>query len=265
MEDHQDNSASTGARHWPYGLAIALALAVLVALPAVVGPGIVNTRGGGDSPFLVQRTHQMAQALRAGAFPVRWMPDAALGLGYPGFNYYAALPYYVSALGYLGGLGILGGIKLAQLLGFMLAGGAAYGLARTLGRSRPAAVLVSAAYSYAPFHLVNAYVRGDALSEFYAMGLLPLALLLAIRLVRQPGLPRALALAVAYGALAVTHNISAMLASPILVVWLAVCAMTAPARSAGALSCGARQRSDLVWPSAPGSGYPPWLSAIWCN
>lgn len=241
MEDHQDNSASTGARHWPYGLAIALALAVLVALPAVVGPGIVNTRGGGDSPFLVQRTHQMAQALRAGAFPVRWMPDAALGLGYPGFNYYAALPYYVSALGYLGGLGILGGIKLAQLLGFMLAGGAAYGLARTLGRSRPAAVLVSAAYSYAPFHLVNAYVRGDALSEFYAMGLLPLALLLAIRLVRQPGLPRALALAVAYGALAVTHNISAMLASPILVVWLAVCAMTAPR---------AQRRCALLWGAA---------------
>ncbi len=226
MELNQDNGASTGALARSYGLAIALVLAVLVALPAIIGPGIVNTRGGGDSPFLVQRTHQMAQALRAGVFPVRWMPDAALGLGYPGFNYYAALPYYVSALGYLGGLGILGGIKLAQLLGFMLAGGAAYGLARALGRSRPAAVLASVAYSYAPFHLVNAYVRGDALSEFYAMGLFPLALLVGIRLVRQPGVLRALALALVYGALAVTHNISAMLASPILVVWLTVCVLT---------------------------------------
>lgn len=238
MEHKQDNSIHGGA--WPKfcGLAIALALAVLVALPAIAGPGIVNTRGGGDSPFLVQRTHQMAQALRAGVFPVRWMPDAALGLGYPGFNYYAALPYYVSALGYLGGLGVLGGIKLAQLLGFMLAGGAAYGLARTLGRSQPAAVLVSVAYSYAPFHLVNAYVRGDALSEFYAMGLFPLALLAAIRLVRQPGVLRALALALVYGALAVTHNISAMLASPILVVWLIVCALTNPR---------AQRRAALLW------------------
>lgn len=226
MGDHQESRECGGVRYDVYGLAIALLLAVLVALPAIIGPGIVNTRGGGDSPFLVQRTHQMAQALRAHVFPVRWMPDAALGLGYPGFNYYAALPYYVSALGYLGGLGILGGIKLAQLLGFVLAGGAAYGLARTLGRSRPAAVLASAAYSYAPFHLVNAYVRGDALSEFYAMGLFPLALLVVIRLVRQPGVLRALALALVYGALAVTHNISAMLASPILVVWLAVCALT---------------------------------------
>jgi hypothetical protein len=204
---------------------VALALAALVALPAIVGPGIVNTRGGGDSPFLVQRTHQMAQALRASVFPVRWMPDAALGLGYPTFNYYAALPYYVSAAGTLGGLGVLGGIKLAQILGFLLAGGAAYGLARALGFGRVPSLLASAAYSYAPFHLVNLYVRGDALSEFYAMGLFPLALMQVVLLARKPGLLRVLTLGAAYTALAVTHNISALISSPLLALWLLVMAL----------------------------------------
>jgi len=40
----------------------------------------------------------MAVSLQAGVFPVRWMPDAAYGYGYPFFSYMAALPYYVAAL-----------------------------------------------------------------------------------------------------------------------------------------------------------------------
>ncbi|MCZ7673213.1 MAG: hypothetical protein M5U34_41915 [Chloroflexi bacterium] len=40
-------------------LAGALAAALLVALPLLVGPGLLNTRGGGDSPFLLQRLHQL--------------------------------------------------------------------------------------------------------------------------------------------------------------------------------------------------------------
>ena len=202
------------------GLLLALLLALLAALPALVGPGIVNTRAGGDSPFLVQRTHQLSQALRAGAIPARWMPEAAYGLGYPGFHYYAALPFYVSALGHLGGLGVLGGIKLAQVLGFLLAGGAAYGLARAAGLRRPGAVLASAAYSYAPFHLVNLYVRGDALSEFYAMALFPLLLWLAILAAQRTTPARLLGLSVAYAALMVTHNISALVFTPFLGLWL---------------------------------------------
>jgi hypothetical protein len=202
------------------GLLLALLLALLAALPALAGPGIVNTRAGGDSPFLVLRTHQMAQALRAGAFPVRWMPEAAYGLGYPAYHYYAALPYYLSALGHLGGLGVLGGIKLAQALGCLLAGGAAYGLARAWGLGRPGALLASAAYSYAPFHLVNLYVRGDALSEFWAMALFPLLLWLALLAARRATLGRLLGLSLSYAALIVTHNISALIFTPFLGLWM---------------------------------------------
>lgn len=221
------------------GLLLALLLALLAGLPALVGPGIVNTRAGGDSPFLVLRTHQMAQALRAGAFPVRWMPEAAYGLGYPAFHYYAALPYYLSALGHLGGLGVLGGIKLAQCVGLLLAGGAMYGLARSAGLPRPGAVLASAAYGYAPFHLVNLYVRGDALSEFWAMALFPLLLWLALLAARRATWRRLLGLALAYAALLVTHNISALLFTPFLGLWLlALCAPALRRRAwRGPLAC----------------------------
>ncbi|MBP6469568.1 MAG: hypothetical protein KA773_03970, partial [Chloroflexi bacterium] len=60
-------------------------VAVLAAWPLLSGPGLVNTRGGGDSPFLLQRLQQLETAVRDGHFPVRWMPDANYGYGYPFF------------------------------------------------------------------------------------------------------------------------------------------------------------------------------------
>src|SRR3989304_4459438 len=73
-------------------------VSALAALPLFLKPGFLNPRGGGDSPFLLFRLHQLYSAVTQGVFPVRWMPDAAFGLGYPFFNYYAALPFYVAAL-----------------------------------------------------------------------------------------------------------------------------------------------------------------------
>lgn len=198
----------------------ALLTAWAAALPLVVGPGIVNTRAGGDSPFLLLRVQQMSKALREGAFPVRWMPDAAYGLGYPAFHYYAALPYYVAAFLDLNGLGVLWGIKVTQSLAFLLAGGAAYALGRQMRLSRPAALAASALYTLAPFHLVNAYVRGDALSEFFAMALFPLILWAFGRLKEKSTLLRIVGAGASYAALVLSHNISALLFSPFLLLYI---------------------------------------------
>ncbi|MBC7261588.1 MAG: hypothetical protein H5T63_06210, partial [Chloroflexi bacterium] len=86
----------------------------------------MNTRAGGDSPFLLVRLHQLVSLLRAGVFPPRWMPDAAYGFGYPFFNFYAALPYYVAALLKLIGFGHLWSLKLTQAAGFVAAAAAIY-------------------------------------------------------------------------------------------------------------------------------------------
>jgi len=156
-------------------LATLLLLALIAAGP-LWGPGLLNTRGGGDSPFLLLRTHQLAANLRAGIFPVRWMPDAAYGLGYPFFSYYAALPYYLVA-------------------GFTL--------------------------TLAPFHLVNVYVRGDSLSEFAAFAFYPLILWGLDCLAARPSLRRALLPALAYAGLTLTHNTSALIFSPFILLYIA--------------------------------------------
>ena len=205
-------------------------VALLVAVP-LWGPGMVNTRGGGDSPFLLQRTHEMLVNLRAGVFPVRWMSDAAYGLGYPFFSYYSALPYYLTGLLALVGLDLLTALKLVQTLGFVAAALAMYGWMHGMTQSRWAAWLAAVAYTVAPFHIVNVYVRGDSLSEFYAFIFYPL-ILWALDGVSSPqsqarspstrSSARWVWPALAYAGLMLTHNISAFIFTPFVLLYLAV-------------------------------------------
>lgn len=181
---------------------------------------MVYTRAGGDSPFLLQRVQELAHALADGQLPIRWMPTANLGLGYPAYNYYAALPYYVAGALHLAGLGIIAAVQVTQALGFVLGSLATYGLARALRLSRPGAVAAAAFFTFAPFHMVNVYVRGDSLSEFWAMGLVVACLWALALLGQRPEPGRALLLAAVYGALVLAHNITALIASPLLALVL---------------------------------------------
>lgn len=205
-------------------LLVALLVAAVAAMPLFAGPGLLNTRGGGDSPFLLQRVQQLSVALADGHFPARWMPDANYGYGYPFFHYYAPLSLTVAVLFRLLGASYVAAIQLAQLAGFLVAGAAAYALGRRWFGSSAAGLLASAAYTLAPFHLVNVYVRGDSLAEFWAMALYPLVLLAADRLLaeerRRPYAAIA-ALALSYAALILSHNISALIFSPFLLLFLA--------------------------------------------
>ena len=100
-------------------------------------------------------------------------------------------------------------------------------------------MLAAVAYTVATFHMVNIYTGGDSLAEFWAMAFYPLILLAADGLFREgekgrkgegeqehprtlsPFLPRSLALfALAYAALILSHNISALIFSPFLLLYL---------------------------------------------
>lgn len=203
-------------------LAAVLLAVCIAAWPLLSDGGLLNTRGGGDSPFLLQRLHQLELALADGHFPVRWMPDANYGFGYPFFNYYAPLSIYVAVVFRLLGFGYVHAIQLAQGLGFLVAAWATFRLATRWLESEWAGLLAAVAYSVAPFHMVNVYVRGDSLAEFWAMALYPLVLLASDDLMTADGAQRRAAalLALSYAALILTHNISALIFSPFLLLYL---------------------------------------------
>src|SRR5262249_43569566 len=154
-----------------------------------------------------------------GVFPVRWMPNAAFGMGYPFFNYYAALPYYFAAMFRLFGFSFVFSLKLIQLPGFLLAGFGLYASIKGITGNAWVSGLASAAYPFAPFHMVNIYVRGDSLGEFWAMAWYPLILLAITDAAEKPSARRVALVALAYGALVMTHNVSALIFSPFVAVY----------------------------------------------
>jgi len=103
------------------GAVLALLLGIMASVPIFAGPGMVLTRAGGDSPFLLLRVQQLTTNLRAGVFPARWLPNGAHGLGYPFFDFYASLPYYVAAILHWAGANLVLSIQITQLLGFVAA------------------------------------------------------------------------------------------------------------------------------------------------
>ena len=228
-------------------LAVALLIAGAAALPLFGDSGLLNTRGGGDSPFLLQRLHQLVVSLADDHFPVRWMPDANYGYGYPFYNYYAPFSIYVAAFFRFLGFGYVLSIKLAQLAGFIVAAWAMFQLARRWMDDAWAGLLAAAAYTLAPFHLANIYVRGDSLAEFWAMAFYPLIILAAdylllalinrknrafessdsTRLGKINVVSRRERLAVAwlaftFAALVLSHNISALIFTPFILLILAI-------------------------------------------
>ncbi len=217
---------------------------LIAAAPIWTGPGIINTRGGGDSPFLFIRLQQLVANLRDGVFPARWMPDAAYGLGYPFFNYYASLPYYFAALFNFIGFDLLVSIKIVQTLGFVFAGWAMYRWADRHFSARRAAWLAAIAYVFAPFHFVNVYVRGDSLSEFYAFIFYPLILLSIDRMIEAPrSFPL---LALTYGGLILTHNISALIFSPFALLYVLIVVGNRQSAISDQRSAISNQRSIII-------------------
>jgi len=120
----------------------------------------------------VGRVVAMGKALRNGQFPVRWVDDLGYGYGYPIFNFYGPLPYYVGGAIYaLGATGVTAA-KAMFLVGMLVSGLTMY-LFISVAWGRLAGLVSAVLYLYAPYHAVQAYVRG-AVGEFWVFAFLPL-------------------------------------------------------------------------------------------
>lgn len=133
----------------------------------------------------IVRVQQMAVALKAGQLPVRWVPDLGYGYGYPIFNFYAPLAYYFGGMLVLAGLPVMAATKLMFGLPLVLAGLSMYHLAKFFW-GRRGGLLATALYVYAPYHAVQAFVRG-AVGELWAYAFLPWVFLAIFRVANFRG------------------------------------------------------------------------------
>ncbi len=159
-------------------------------------------------------------AIRDGAWWPRWTMDQALGYGYPLWLFYSPLSYYVAEAFHLLGLGFTAAVKATYLVGFLAAAWAMYALVRRWW-GRPAAMVAALAYTYAPYHLVDIYVR-SALAEFMAFVWFPLTLLTFDALVSRGGRRNLAWAALTFAGLTLTHSVTALVFTPLLaaaVLW----------------------------------------------
>ncbi len=155
------------------------------------------------------------KGIQDGYWLPRWGADFAHGYGYPMMVFYAPLTFYLwTGIHALGLFGTVATTKITFILGFLLAAAGMYAYARDLW-GRRAGLLASVVYTYLPYHLLNIYVRA-ALAEFMAMSLLPWIALAFRKLVHYPSLKTIAAAGLTYGALLWTHNITAVLFTPLL-------------------------------------------------
>ena len=174
-----------------------------------------------DGLYHIYRSIEVNRCLESGLIICRWMPDQFLGYGTPLLNLYSPAVYYVITAFHQLGLGWINATKASMAIFMIFSGIAAYGYALDF-LSRRAALLASVVYVYVPYHLVNAYYRGD-LPEFFAMGWFP-AILWAFGRIVRPGtlrerLPYIVAAAACYAGLVLTHNLSAFIYTGILAIY----------------------------------------------
>lgn len=163
------------------------------------------------------RLFEMDKCIKDGQIPCVWTPDLGYGYGYPQFNYYGPLPYYTMEVFHLGGLGYLDSVKAAFVLSVVLSALGMYLLGSALW-GKWGGFLSALLFAFAPYRAVDMYVRG-AVGEFWAMSFLPFIFWSILEIFRKDK-KAILWLALSLAALITSHNITTLIFSPILVLWI---------------------------------------------
>ena len=195
---------------------LVVVLLCLVALAPLLRPDTPCTHDGG---LHYHRVVALARVVRSGVPFTRYLPDLAFGYGYPFFNYREPGSYYLTLALYLAGLPLPVALNLVYATSILGCALGAYLLARDLFGPE-AGIVAAVAYAYAPYQFIDALLRGNA-PESVALALLPF-ILWAFRRLALTGRRRYFAVSTGcLVALFLTHYISSLIFTPLLVAYLA--------------------------------------------
>lgn len=164
------------------------------------------------------RQYEMDKCLKDGQIPCRWTPDLGFGYGYPLFNFYPPLPYIVGESIHLLGFNLIWSVKISIIILIIASALAMYALGgRLVGPI--GGFLAGLAYSFAPYHAVNIYVRG-AINEAWASLFFPLIFLFSYEFFRFKTKTRYLfLLSLSWSGLLLSHNPMALTFAFFFIPW----------------------------------------------
>ncbi|MFZ5845556.1 MAG: 6-pyruvoyl-tetrahydropterin synthase-related protein [Patescibacteria group bacterium] len=184
----------------PYLLVFALSIVPLVTL--FVTPDMVHTH---DGPVHLARLAAYYKALSDGQFPPRWAASLNYGYGTPLLIFMYPLPYLLGSLYLALGFNLIMTFKLLLTTSFVLSGIFMYAFASLLTKSKPATLLVTLLYQFAPFRFVELTVRGSV-AEAFAYAFLPAALWGLARIMAHPTYFNLILTSLASAFLILSHN-----------------------------------------------------------
>ena len=222
----------------PLGLLVILSIAtltVIVAGPFLLMDGIpVST---GDVQIHLHRSAAVERAFRQGVYWPRWFPELYNDLGAPDFHHYSPGLYWLVAAAHRIGFRLDNALKLVMAAALMLSGFGVYGWLRQA--FSPAASLAAASiYLLHPSILTRTvYYAGDY-PQALALLLLPVCLGACTALHNRASARTWLAATFAMTALAVSHNLMALVGGAVLLSWWLMM-FVGYRKIDGSLRCGA--------------------------
>ncbi len=165
----------------------------------------------------VARLAEFERGLLDGQFPVRWSQNLGYGYGMPQFSFYGPL-FYVEALLFRAvGISFVWAIKLTVILQVILSFVALYKLG-TLLWNRWAGLVAGIAGIYAPYRLVDMYVRG-AFAELSGMTCFTLTLWAIVLWAKKPTWFGVAFVALCGSGILMSHTLMAVITLPFILVW----------------------------------------------
>lgn len=196
-----------------FGIFVSLLLTIFALLP-LFQPGFFPMHDDEQ----VGRLYELDVAIKAWHIPPRIAPDLGFGYGYPLFNFYPSFVYYFAEMFVLLGFSYILSIKLMIACGMFAAAYYMYLFAREYFGDT-GGVIASVAYTYAPYHAVDLYVRG-ALPEFWSFAFIPL-LFWSYKKLKDTGQTHySMYAALGIAGLILTHNLVALMSAVFLGIYL---------------------------------------------
>ncbi|VAW31741.1 hypothetical protein MNBD_CHLOROFLEXI01-2178, partial [hydrothermal vent metagenome] len=171
-----------------------------------------------DGHLHYHRVAAMRHAWENGLYFSRWMPDLAFGYGYPFFVYREPLPLYAVLWPHLLGLPLPAATNLFYILTILACGWFMFLWARDI-LGNWGGLVAGMAYMTAPYVLVDALIRGNS-PESAALPLFPLLLWASRRWLLDGGAKWFGTAVFGLIILAFSHNISLLIFTPTLLVYL---------------------------------------------
>lgn len=180
-----------------------IGIILLLSLPSIwplFQPGFFNIH---DFQH-VARIFELDKSLLAGQFPVRWVSGLGFGFGYNLFNFYPPFVYYLGEIIHFAfRTGFLDSIKIIWAVALLGSACSMYFLCKELF-GKIAGVVAAIFYLYAPYHALDAYVRG-ALAELFSFVWLPLILLFGYKAIQTGKMSNHIWAAIFIALLMLTH------------------------------------------------------------